>query len=160
MNYAILDPIRDASFGFGLWPWAKGPLWRLRETNSFTMPPIALGDRYYFGGDYTIPAGYETDKASIPSIFWGFPFGFTPDGKHSDAALWHDFLCDLLHGGSEWLRKELGGTLPPTPPAWAIHEFFRLELHKAEVRKTKAECMGTAVRWFGPKGKFYFWQKK
>jgi len=160
MTRAILDPIRDASFAFGIWPWAKGPLWRLRETVTFAMPAITLGDRYYYGGDYIIPAGYETDKASIPSLFWGPPFNYTPDGIYTDAALWHDFLCDLLKGGSPWLRETLGGKLPPAPPAWAVHEFFRQELHKAGVRSGKAEGMGTAVRWFGPKGKAYFWQKK
>jgi hypothetical protein len=40
---------------------------------------------------YTVPRGFITDGASIPEIFWGFPFYFTPfQGKTLPAAVVHD----------------------------------------------------------------------
>jgi hypothetical protein len=67
-------PIRDASIGFGLWPWSKGPLFRLVEPWEFTVDSGGTRERF------TIPSGYEFDKASVPPFFWGFPFNYTPDG--------------------------------------------------------------------------------
>ena len=63
---------------------------------------------------FTIPVGYEFDKASVPPFFWGFPFNYTPDGLCTVPALEHDFLCDLHAGGSDWLRVRLT-PLPAAP---------------------------------------------
>lgn len=156
MNKAQLNisPVRDADLGFGLLPWAKGPLFVLKSDYIFK---VNIPNKYY--GEFTIPAGYQFDKASIPSFFWGPPFNYTPDGLCTIPALEHDFLCDLLTGGSHWLRGKLGANII-APPAWAVHEHFKLRLKEENVRSGKASLMGAAVRWFGPKGKFYFWQKK
>lgn len=37
----------------------------------------------------TVPAGFETDFASVPRIFWSI---FPPTGKHGKAAVLHDYL--------------------------------------------------------------------
>lgn len=39
----------------------------------------------------TVPAGYVTDFASVPRLFW---IMFPPDGKYTKAAVIHDYLCD------------------------------------------------------------------
>ncbi len=151
----IIRPVRDASVGFGLlprWlcPWVKGPMWRLAEGYDFSL--IAPCCMTTCGAvHYHIPAGYEFDKASIPPLFWGPPFNYFPDGLCTDPALEHDFLCDLLTGGSEWLEETLG-ELPASPPAWMVHEHFRLRLHEAGVRRGKAEAMGRTVAALGPQG--------
>lgn len=158
----IIRPVRDASVGFGLlprWlcPWVMGPMWRLMDGYDFSIvvPPCmaTCGPLRYH-----IPAGYEFDKASIPPLFWGPPFNYIPDGLCTDPALEHDFLCDLLTGGSEWLEETLG-KLPDSPPAWMVHEHFRLRLHEAGVRRGKAEAMGRAVALFGPQGRAWPWVK-
>jgi len=151
----IISAVRDADFGFGLLPWAKGPLFVLDAAYSFK---VDIPGKFF--GRYEIPAGYQFDKASIPPICWGPPFNYTPDGLCTIPALEHDFLCDLLTGGSYWLREKLPSTKLVAPPAWAVHEHFRRRLLEENVRSGKANLMGTAVRWFGPKGKFFFWQKK
>jgi Protein of unknown function (DUF1353) len=38
----------------------------------------------------TVPAGFVTDFASIPQLFWST--GLAPDGRYSKAALVHDYL--------------------------------------------------------------------
>ena len=38
-----------------------------------------------------IPIGYETDFASVPRVFWSI---IPPIGKHSIAALIHDYMYD------------------------------------------------------------------
>ena len=142
----FIEPVRDAGLFFGLWPWAKGPLWRITRDYPFT----------FWGPDfvqrYVIPEGYEFDKASVPALFWGVPFGYTPDGLATLPALEHDFLCDLLRGGSDWLRERLEEDDLEAPPAGLVHAFFEQRLLQVGVRTGKARMMGRAVRWFGPGG--------
>ncbi|ECQ1025024.1 phage tail protein [Salmonella enterica subsp. diarizonae] len=38
-----------------------------------------------------VPAGFITDLASVPRIFWAF---MPPDGKYAKAAIIHDYLYD------------------------------------------------------------------
>ena len=136
-------PIRDASIGFGLWPWSKGPLFRLVEPWEFTVDSGGTRERF------TIPAGYEFDKASVPPFFWGFPFNYTPDGLCTVPALEHDFLCDLQAGGSDWLRVRLT-PLPAAPSTTVIHRHFYDRLLQFNVRPSKARAMWEGVRKFGP----------
>lgn len=161
MSLALrIRPIRDASPGFGLLPrcvfrWVRGPLWRLEEDHEFTLAvPCCMPSCVPF--KFRIPAGYEFDKASIPPLFWGPPLNYAPDGLCTEPALEHDFLCDLLNGGSQWLNKKLI-TVPAPPPAWMVHEHFRLRLHEAGVRPKKAQVMGRAVALFGPQGRAWPW---
>lgn len=41
----------------------------------------------------TIPAGYLTDGASVPKLFWNI---IPPWGKYGQAAVVHDILCEYL----------------------------------------------------------------
>lgn len=147
-------PVRDASLGFGLlprflFPWINGPLWRLEEDYGFLLANGA-------GGHFVIPSGYEFDKASVPPMFWGPPFNYLPDGLCTQAALEHDFLCDLLSGGSVWLKERLG-ELPVCPEAEEIHRHFKLRLLECGVRPGKALAMGRAVAALGPGGWLRKW---
>lgn len=49
----------------------------------------------------TVPAGFITDGASIPSIFWEF---LSPYGEYFAAALIHDFLYSKLN--QKYTREE------------------------------------------------------
>lgn len=155
-----ITALRDNSLGYGFLPrglcrWVEGPLWCLDEDYTFTLAvPLCLTQ--CTPAIYTIPAGYEFDKASIPPLFWGPPLGYLPDGLCTLPALEHDYLCDLLTGGSDWLRSHLG-ELPPSPPAWMVHLHFRRRLHLAKVRYLKAEIMGRTVQAWGPQGWAWPW---
>lgn len=140
--------IRSAEFGYGLWPWSKGPLWRLLEDWEFAVEAVPNGPSELF----TIPRGYEFDKASIPSVLWGPPLNYTPDGPCAVPALEHDFLCDLYLGGSDWLKARLG-IMPAAPPAAVIHRHFYDRLLVWGERHRKASIMYAAVRNFGPGGR-------
>jgi hypothetical protein len=135
-------PIRDAQIAFGIWPWSKGPLWRLTQAWHFKCE----------GVEFCIPSGYEFDKASIPAVLWGPPFNYIPDGLCTLGALEHDFLCDIFNGGSDWLRMKLGA-IPKSPTAAVIHKHFYDRLLEAGVRPSKAKAMYSAVRNFGPGGR-------
>lgn len=144
--------IGDASTFFG-----RGKLYRLMVDHEFTLAvPMCMS--HCSPPQFRIPAGYEYDKASVPPIFWGFPLYYVPDGLCSLAALEHDFLCDIMTGGSDWLRSRVG-TIPESPPAWMIHEHFRLRLHECGVKRRKAEIMGRMVAAFGPQGWAWPWLK-
>lgn len=149
-----LTPLRDAQVGFGLWPWSKGPLWLLTEDWDFEVESDGVIR------EFTIPAGYKFDKASVPSLFWGFPFNYTPDGLCTVAALEHDFLCDIWAGGSEWLRKRLPEDRLIPVPAKVMHRHFYDRLLQSGVRPSKAKSMYVAVDNFGPGGKFRPFSKK
>jgi len=43
----------------------------------------------FWHGEITVPAGFDTDYASIPRIFWPI---YPPDGEYAPAAILHDFL--------------------------------------------------------------------
>lgn len=140
-----VEAVRDADM---FWPlMGQGPQWMVMEEHKFKL---AFDEER----EFTIPKGYIYDKASVPPVFWGFPCYYTPDGTCSLGALEHDFLCDLLSGGSAWLREQLGGTLPDAPEPWEVHLHFRIKLYFGKTRFSKAETMGNAVAAFGPKGWF------
>lgn len=142
MRHPDIIPIRDASVGFGIWPWSKGPLWRCTSGWRFDVN----------GVEYCIPAGYEFDKASIPALLWGPPFNYIPDGLCTVPALEHDFLCDIYNGGSRWLQIRIG-YIPKAPSATQIHHHFFKRLIEEGVRPSKAEAMFQAVDKLGPGGK-------
>ncbi len=89
----------------------------------------------------------------MPAFFWGFPFGYTPYGLHIAAALEHDFLCDLGHGGSEWLRMRVPDK-DLVPVTWQLtHAHFARRMQDYDLRPRQVWLMGNAVRWFGPRWK-------
>ena len=139
----LIIAIRDPDLGFGIWPWSKGPLFRLCEPWDF---PFWDDTKYQA---LTIPEGYEFDKASIPSLFWGPPWDYLPDGLCTVPALEHHFLCDVYSGGSDWLREHLA-VLPTIPSTTVIHQHLYNRLLDYGVRKSKASAMWEAVRKFGP----------
>jgi len=143
-NTPRIIAIRDPDLGFGVWPWSKGPLFLLREDWTF---------QFWDGKEWhelTIPEGYEFDKASIPSVFWGAPWDYLPDGLCTVPALEHDFLCDLNAGGSDWLKARLGGKLPLVPATEFVHKHLYWRLLAYGVRPRKAAAMWEVVRKFGP----------
>jgi hypothetical protein len=128
-----ISVLQNADFGFGIWPWAKGPLYRLEERDGWTFNVE--------GRTFTVPHGYCFDGASVPAFFWGAPFGYTPFGLHIAAALEHDYLCDL---GKQ-------GKLPF--PSKVAHAHFERRLIEDGLRKGQVWTMGHAVKWFGPRWK-------
>jgi hypothetical protein len=59
---------------------------------------VAQEFRYYIGSEdsqqwVTVPAGYLTDGASVPRVFWSL---IPPWGAYGQAAVVHDLLCEYL----------------------------------------------------------------
>ncbi len=149
-----LRALRNAELGYGLLPWAKGPLWETEEVHEFAL--LVPG---YTHLKYRIPLKYQFNKASTPALLWGPPFNYTPDGTATVPSLEHDFLCDLLTGGSEWLKTQFPDGLPRVPPADVVHEHFRMSLHLYGTRPSQADAWGKAVALLGPKGRLRFWSR-
>lgn len=65
----------------------KKDYWRLYKPLSY--------DIGYKGSDrkVVVPAGYLTDGASVPRLFWTV---VSPQGRHGAAAIIHDYLCEYL----------------------------------------------------------------
>jgi hypothetical protein len=68
--------------------------------------------RYSIGGKdtqqwVTVPAGYLTDGASVPRIFWSL---IPPWGAYGQAAVVHDLLCEYLsivdHGKPKAITRQ------------------------------------------------------
>ncbi|EBB6196917.1 DUF1353 domain-containing protein [Salmonella enterica subsp. enterica serovar Muenchen] len=96
-------------------------LWRVYESFEF-----------YLSDDsdvIEVPAGFVTDLASVPRIFWTL---LPPDGKYAKAAIIHDYLYDnALRTKKEADRIFLDGMEVLGVPKW------------------KRTIMYWAVRWFG-----------
>lgn len=82
----------------------------------------------------TVQAGYRTDFASIPRIFWRI---LNPVGQYSHAAVVHDWLCD---------RRGSTGVDSKT-----THAIFREAMEVLKVPGWKRATMYLTVRWFGPR---------
>jgi hypothetical protein len=69
-------------------PYASEPgldyLWRGQYATKHPAEYVGTDDRIH------IPAGFETDLASVPRIFWAL---LPPQGAYEKAAVLHDFLC-------------------------------------------------------------------
>ncbi|EAP2902404.1 DUF1353 domain-containing protein [Salmonella enterica subsp. enterica serovar Chester] len=83
--------------------------WRVHE-------PFA----FYLSEDYSdvieVPAGFITDLATIPRIFWSL---MPPDGRYAKAAIIHDYLYDnALRTKYEADRIFLDGMTVLGVPRW------------------------------------------
>ena len=97
-----------------------------------------------FSGEIKIPAGFETDLASIPKIFWSW---IPPCGKHSFSAVIHDYLY-CMH------EVESNGVIIPFTKKQADEVFYNKMVYYG-VPKLRAKMMYYAVRAFGRK----YWKK-
>lgn len=97
---------------------------------------VTLIEPYSFvdptGEEWPVPAGAETDGASVPSAFWALYPPFT--GSYRSAAVIHDYYCDTR------LRS------------WQdTHKVFYYAMRAAGVDERNAKVMYGAVYLFGPR---------
>ncbi len=75
----------------------------------------------------TVPAGFQTDFASVPRIFWSI---FPPTGKHGKAAVLHDYLYATQQASrvvADAIFLEAMGVLDvPAWRRWAMYLGVRL----------------------------------
>lgn len=83
---------------------------------------------------YTVPAGFVTDGASIPKIFWSF-IGSPFTGKYVEVAILHDYLYS---GAEDISFKE-------------ANRIFYEGMRRVGVNRFKAYLMYIAVKLFGKK---------
>jgi len=104
--------------------------WRVYKNFTYIREPYPDGEKI------VIPAGFETDFASVPRIFWPF---ISPVDKHGKAAVLHDYLY----------RKEI----------YARHicdKIFLEAMKSIGVSKWKRSLIYWNVRIFG----FFVWVKR
>jgi hypothetical protein len=87
-----------------------------------------------------VPAGYRCDFASIPKLFWSF--GFTPLGRHQQAALMHDFLYDQHHDAIRALNQGSMGAMLTEKIL-----ITRASADAAFLRQMKRDGVGWRSRW-------------
>src|SRR5262249_15022875 len=78
------------------------------------------------GLEWDVPAGYETDGASVPAIFWSLYPPFT--GKYRAAAVIHDYYCYTR--SRPWLKT---------------HQVFYFAMRAAGVAARQAQGMYGAI---------------
>jgi hypothetical protein len=131
-------------------PFAQGPtlMYVGRGQYETTGPTEYVGERDII----KIPAGFRTDLASVPRLFWAV---LPPQGAYERAAVAHDFLCVEL---ARCYRS--GGT--PQVNAVDTDGLFRRIMREAdEVPNVVAWIMWTGVRWgalFNPARRAGWWQ--
>ena len=103
-----------------------GRKWRVVEDLHLELRLSVLGQC-----TLTIPAGFETDLATVPRFMW---WAFPPSGDYNLAAIVHDYL--LVHRRPEISKK-------------FCDEVFREIMHLTGVYCVERCLMYWAVRWFG-----------
>lgn len=84
----------------------------------------------------TVPAGFVTDLASIPSYFWWVA---PPAGRHGHAAILHDWLY--------WEKKAMGQDVERK----IADQVFDVAMEELEVPLALRKSMWAAVRLYGGK---------
>lgn len=88
-------------------------------------------DNFGGGGIITVPAGFRTDFASVPKIFWNI---LPPTGEYSVPAIVHDYLY-----ATHIIPKEEADLI------------FYILMKRYKVSNWKCAIMYRAVKWFGKK---------
>ncbi len=91
------------------------------------------------GGSLTVPAGFSTDLASIPSLFWNL---MPKTGEYDSAAVLHDFLYSQI-------MPAMDGACKHTVSKKFADSMFREAMTSLEVGRVRKELMVRAVMWFG-----------
>ena len=98
---------------------------RFRLLSPFAVAIVHDGERHQI----VVPAGFVSDFASVPRIFWSW---IPPHGRYLWASVVHDFLYHV--GAPSGITR-----------AEADHVFYQMMLH-AGVSKWRARIMYGAVR--------------
>jgi hypothetical protein len=122
-------------------PFVKAKVHAVKDPGFiFGKPEYVLLEDYvawWMGWQWTIPAGYVFDGASVPRLLWGVT-GYTPFGLHLEGALVHDDLCEQR----PWWCSSIDAA-----------RAFRYYVLTGGTRESKAQVMYRMVRWFGPRWK-------
>lgn len=97
----------------------------------------------------TIPAGWVTDKASVPEIAWSL---IGPHELGEAAALVHDFGYGCVGQWGESLVFQYGDAWLAGGPTWTRERVDRLFLRmmkESGISRWKSALAYRAVRWFG-----------
>lgn len=106
-------------------PLESGMKWKLMEEFRYHIGEYPSRDII------TVPAGFITDFASIPRVFWRI---LPPWGRYGKAAVVHDYLCVYR-----------------TRPSKETHNIFLEAMEVLEVAKWKRLIMYAGVKCCGPK---------
>lgn len=86
----------------------QGP--EIRDGRSLWRVERDLTYQTLAGDTITVPAGFITDLASVPRIFWDL---FPPDGPWTEAAVVHDTLYFTRGGADLWNGRRCIGRSQP-----------------------------------------------
>ena len=113
-------------------------VWRLEEPLRYEIG--ALGS----GLVIEVPAGFETDGASIPPPLRGLLPAW---GRYSRAAIIHDYLCQCFYeAGSVIIEKPNSSLTMSLPTRRAVDSVFHEAMLVAGVNRILAWLMWAAVR--------------
>ena len=120
-------------------PFVNEPIMRFYQDDQWILDNDFI---YYHGGQkIEVPAGFTHDLASVPVPLNVF---FRKHGKHSKAAIVHDYLYEnqgLVSQYKRYTRSE-------------SDEIFYQAMLESDVSKFKAWCMWAAVR----AGGYFAWK--
>lgn len=100
------------------------------------------------GDTITVPKAFETDLASVPRLFWRI---FPTDDTYSQAAVLHDYLCDIREGGDAMPVIAADGKEDFRD--YSVEQVSRIfydAMRELGVGRVRASLMYRAVLWFGP----------
>jgi len=123
-------------------PFARGPVLTYVGRGIYET----VGPTEYVGKDDVlhIPAGFRTDLATVPRIFWAI---LPPNGVYERAAVLHDFGCvSLLQGTCQLSSSDVDGLFRRVIREEQELDKFRTWPHELRDFLTRW-AMWTGVRW-------------
>lgn len=141
--HLLLDPCIEHDVSFtGMSSFTKPLRLEFDYQGDATRPYVLLEAFHYYTeiGEaegltrlICIPAGYRTDFASIPRLFWSI---LPPHGRYGKAAVVHDWLCDEA---------------PHSVDYRTAADIFDEAMQALNVSRWKRVTLAWAVKAFGPK---------
>ncbi|HCE46156.1 MAG TPA: hypothetical protein DET40_21640 [Lentisphaeria bacterium] len=122
LSVVSVTPVRTT----GYWLLFRKTTWRLNEPFCFKIYATSRGRSYCY--EITIKAGFETDFASIPKVFWWL---YSPeDCRYNKAAIGHD----ILYAGEIFVK-------------WFADDFLAMGMEDAS--RLNRWNFHKAVKWVG-----------
>ena len=130
-KFTSYDAELNIQFHKSMTKYFKKDIWVVTKAFNFYLESPDSGKQIF------VPAGFLTDGASVPRLFWNM---IPPWGQYGQAAVLHDWLCENSYCLESGFRKKLSRK--------EADDIFNEALLALDVPTWKRQVMVTAVKTY------------